>query len=211
MSNKRQYSVRDFRLAIEKVGSSPAAIAKEVGCTRGTVYKYMRAFPELKEVYSQVGGAVDNRGRFSVEAFREAIRGSHGVKAAVAAAVGCSRSTVDKYLAEYPELAEALDEARSGLVAAATSALVRDVMHAESDDHHRAYMFVLKTFGKDEGFTERQEITGADGAPLLSTDDRRLLELMGLDETEVVRQFRAMLQMRAAQMGLKAGKGDSVG
>lgn len=200
------FDLRHFREVIEQVGASPAAIAKAIGCSRGTVYSYLRKYPELKAAFVAVRGAgIADQTQFKKETFEKAIRDSFGVKMAVAAAMGCSRQTVDNALERWPELREQLDAARSGLVAQATSALAADVTNKESDGHQRAYMFVLKTLGKDEGFTERQEVTGADGGALfdLSPEVVKLAQEMGLDVSEVAREFENMVRMAAAQR--KAG------
>lgn len=205
MVNTKRFDVLHVRRVIERVGASPSKIAAELGCTRGAVYGYLRRYPELKAAFEAArGAAVDERAQFSKEAFEVAIAKSHGVKAAVAAAVGCSRATVDNALNRWPELAEKLDAARSGLVGMAVSALATDVQTPASEGHQRAYMFVLKTLGKDEGFTERSEVTGADGAPLLdlSPETMRLLQRMGLDMSQVSRQFEAMVRAAAVQKGL---------
>lgn len=196
------FDLRHFRETIEQVGASPAAIARAIGCSRGTVYTYLRRYPELKAAFEQKrGAAVVDQAQFSKEAFEQAIRDSFGVKATVAAMVGCSRQTVDNALERWPELREQLDSARSRLIAVATGALANDVSDPRSDGHQRAYMFVLKTLGKDEGFAERQEVTGADGAALfdLSPEVRKLVEDMGLDVSEVARQFEHMVRTAAAE------------
>lgn len=199
------YDLRHFREVIEAIGAHPAAIAKAIGCSRGTVYAYLRKYPELKEAFEKArGAAVVDQAQFSKEAFEKAIKTSFGVKAAVAAAVGCSRQTVDNALERWPELREQLDTARSGLVSKATSALAADVEDSSSDGHVRAYMFVLRTLGKDEGFVERNEVTGADGAGLfdLSPEVMKLVQEMGLDLSEVKAHFESMVRAAAAQ---KAG------
>jgi AcrR family transcriptional regulator len=196
------FDLRHFREVITEVGASATAIAKIIGCSRGTVYAYLRKYPELKAAFEQArGAAVADQAQFSKEAFEKAIKDSYGVKAAVAAAVGCSRQTVDNALERWPELREQLDAARSGLVAKATSALAADVDDKGSDGHLRAYMFVLRTLGKDEGFVERNEVTGADGAGLfdLSPEVAAMVKEMGLDASEVVRQFEAMVRAVAAE------------
>lgn len=206
MANKKQFDIAGVRAAIERVGAHPSRIAESLGCTRGTVYGYLRKYPELKQAFERAKGApVDDRAQFSREAFEKAIKDSHGVKASVAAAVGCSRQTVDNALERWPDLAEKLDAARSGLVGKAVGALVTDVNNPLSDGHQRAYMFVLKTLGKDEGFTERTEVTGADGAGLLdlSPDVVKLVERMGLNMSEVSRQFEAMVRATAIQQGMR--------
>lgn len=194
--------LRHFREVIEQVGASPAGIAKAIGCSRGTVYAYLRKYPELKAAFEKMrGAAVADRAQFDQPMFAAAIKESRGIKAAVAAALGCSRQTVDNALERWPELREQLDAARSGLVASAASALAADVENPASDGHQRAYMFVLKTLGKDEGFAERQELTGADGAGLfdMSPEVAKLVAEMGLDVKEVMRQFESMVKAAAVE------------
>lgn len=206
MSNQSAFDVVSVRKAIERVGASASAVAHELGCTRGTVYAYLRKYPELKEAFERVkGGAVADKSQFTREAFISAIKESRGVKAGVASALGCSRQTVDNALERWPDLAEMLESARGGLVASAVGALARDVENVESDGHQRAYMFVLKTLGKDDGFTERTEHTGANGAGLLdlSPEVVKLVQSMGLDMSEVVRQFEGMVRAVAVERGMR--------
>lgn len=193
----KKYSIADFRLAIEAVGASPKAIADELGCTRGTVYSYLRRFPELKVVYEKAKGAqVEDKPLYPKEKFEEAIKLSFGVKASVAAAAGCSRQTVDNAFERWPELREQFDLQRSTLVSLATNSLVNEIINSKSEGHTRAYMFVLKTLGKEEGFIERNEVTGADGAALLniSPDIVKQVDELGLNLNEVLKNLVAMRQ-----------------
>lgn len=188
----KKYSVADFRLAIEAAGASPAAIARELNCTRGTVYSYLKRFPELKAAYEAAKGAtVEDKPLYPKEKFEEAIKLSFGVKASVAAAAGCSRQTVDNAFERWPELREQFDLQRSALVSLATNSLVNEIINSKSDGHTRAYMFVLKTLGKDEGFVERSEVTGADGASLLdiSPEIAEQVKSLGLNLNEVLKHF----------------------
>lgn len=206
MKKQRKFEIADFRRAIDEVGANPTEIAARLHISRGTVYSYLRKYPELKTAFeARKGGQVEDRKQFSKEAFEKAIQESHGIKAAVAGAVGCSRQTVDNYLRDNPDLVEMMDAARSGLVGKAVSALVKDIEHPESDGHQRAYMFALRTLGKDEGFTERSEVTGADGAGLLDLDAGtvKLIEKMGLDLGEIGKQFAGMVKAAAAQRGIE--------
>ncbi len=197
----RKYNVTDFRLAIEAAGASPAAIARHLNCASGTVYSYLKRYPELKAAYEAAKGAtVEDKPQFPKERFIEAIKESYGVKAAVAAGVGCSRQTVDNAFERWPELVELFDAARSKLVSKATSALVSEIDRPGSEGHTRAYMFVLKTMGKDEGFVERSEVTGADGAALLnvSPDVLKQMEALDLNVNEVLQN---LIAMRQAELG----------
>lgn len=203
MANQRKFDIASVRLAIEKVGASASAIAEHLGCSRSAVYGYLRKFPELKMAFEKARGTeVDSNVQYTKEAFALAIKQSHGVKASVAAAVGCSRQTVDNALERWPDLAEMLDAQRSGLVSKAVSSLVSDIENREADGHVRAYMFVLKTLAKDEGFVERSEVTGADGDPLISPEIVKLIEAMGMDTSEVARQFEQMVRAAAVKKGI---------
>lgn len=195
--SNQKYSILDVRKAIEAAGPSRAAIARELHCSTATVSRYIRVFPEVAEAFERAQGKpVIDSPQYPKAAFEAAIKQSHGVKASVAAAIGCSRQTVDNALERWPELVELLDAARSSLVSIATSALVNDINSPTSDGHVRAYMFVLKTFGKDEGFVERSEVTGADGAALLdvSPDVLKQITDAGLNVAEVLKNFAAMVQ-----------------
>lgn len=197
----KKYSIAEFRLAIEAVGASPAAIAAYLNCTRGTVYIYLKRFPELKAAYeARRGATVEDKPQFPKEVFENAIQLSFGVKSGVAALVGCSRQTVDNALERWPELVEQLATAKAKLVGMATGALVDDIMDRSSPGHQRAYMYTLKTQAKDEGFVERSEVTGADGAALLdvSPDVLKQITDAGLNVAEVLKNFAAMVQSGAA-------------
>lgn len=188
----KKYSVADFRLAIEKAGASPAAIARELDCTRSTVYAYLKRFPELKAAYESVkGGEVEEKPQFPKESFEKAIKLSFGVKSAVAYMVGCSKTTVDNALKRWPDLQEQFDTASASLVGMATAALVDDIQDRSSPGHQRAYMYTLTTKGGDEGFRERKEITGANGSPLLdiSPDIAEQVKKLGLNLNEVLAHF----------------------
>jgi len=197
----RKYNVTDFRLAIEAAGASPAAIARHLNCATGTVYSYIKRYPELKAAYEAAKGAtVEDKPQFPKEAFERAIKLSFGVKSAVASMVGCSRQTVENALERWPELVEELATAKAHLVGIATGALIDDIQDRTSAGHQRAYMYALKTQAKDEGFVERNEVTGADGAALLnvSPDVLKQMEALDLNVNEVLQN---LIAMRQAELG----------
>ncbi len=212
MSNKRQYSITEMRQALADGGGSPSKAAEILGCTRGTIYRYMQKHPEVAQALEQERGAgVVERAQYPREVFEKAIAGSHGLKSVVAARVGCSRSTVDNALERWRDLGEMLETERSRLVSMAVNALVKDIEDPASDGHQRAYTMVLKMLGKDEGFTERTEVTGAGGQPLfaLSQETIEMAKMLGMDMSEVGRQFEQMVRVAAAQRGISSDKGYS--
>jgi AcrR family transcriptional regulator len=212
MAGKQEYDLASFRRAIEEHAPRISAIAKAMNCTRGTVYSYLRRYPELQAAYDKAAGgsvamvaaADDSRTAHSKEAVQAAINKSRGIKATVASALGCSRGTVDNYLKRWPELKELLDAERSGLISIASSALIEDLKNSDSKGHQPAYFFILKTLGKEEGFVERSEVSGPDGKGLfeLPPDVVRLAEMIGFDWAAVGAQLARMITMQAEQKGL---------
>lgn len=74
----------------------------------------------------------------------------------------CDRQTVYNYLKRYPELEEAVYEAKERLCDIAEAGLASNI-HSK---HPASIFFFLKTFGKNRGYVERQEVTGKDGENL---------------------------------------------
>lgn len=201
-ANQRKYEIADVREAFITVGSNVRLIASYLGCAPGTVYSYLRKYPELKAAYEAVkGGAVLERTQHSREAVESAIAGSWGNKAAIAEKLQVSRQTVDNYLVRWPDLGPLMEAERDHIVDKAENKL----MSAVDAGDMRGILFVLETQGKNRGWSKRTELTGADGAPLLSPEVMRLLEAQGLDVSEVVRQFETMVRMQAAAKGAKDG------
>lgn len=201
MTAKRKFSILEIKEAIQESGGNITLIAERLGVSRKTVYRYLD-IPEIQQVLKakQETSPVEKRPQFSHGAFTRAIKGSRGIKATVMARMGCSRTTVDTYLRQYPDLNDLLEAERGRLVRKATSALAADVGDPKSKGHQNAYMFVLKTLGKDEGFVERQEVTGKDGQVLFDDKMLALLRELRRDPDEVVREFMRVLEMQKAKM-----------
>jgi len=201
MKKQQKFDITDFRRAIDDVGAEPTKIAARIGCSRGTVYTYLRKYPELKTAFeARKGGSVQEQVLFPKERFETAIVGSMGIKTGIAQRVGCTRQTVENALERWPDLKLMIDDERSSIIDLAETKLMQQVTGGEL----RAILFTLETLGKDRGWTKRTEVTGADGERLLdlSPDVVRLVETMGLDMSEVVRQFETMVKAAAIQKGI---------
>lgn len=94
----------------------------------------------------------------------EAIIKAGGIKTAACKLIGCSRETLRKYIEKYPELEEAVRESKSQLLDVAEAQLHKNIRNG----HASSIFFYLKTIGKNRGYTERQEVSGIDGAPVES-------------------------------------------
>ncbi|MFA4972560.1 MAG: hypothetical protein WC683_08085 [bacterium] len=123
---------------------------------------------------------------YTVAQFLAAIPGSGGLVTAIAKKAGVDWHTARKYITKHVTLQEAIAEEREKSVDLAEAVVIRNIQLAsrqqnEPDatpvDSADARWF-LSMQGKNRGYTTRQELTGADGGPLIvkrlanvSTDD----------------------------------------
>lgn len=78
-------------------------------------------------------------------------------------AIGISDETYRRWYNEKPEFKEAADRAKERNLDYVESALFKRIEGGDT----AAIIFALKTLGKRRGYSERQELTGADGQPLM--------------------------------------------
>ena len=92
----------------------------------------------------------------------EICKRSNGIMVAVAQMLGVGWHTAEKYVKACPEAMEAFQGARETVKDVAESALIRMVNDPKHPRHFDAVVFLLKTLGKERGFTERieNEISG---------------------------------------------------
>ena len=103
--------------------------------------------------------------RLSKKKVIESIQHYNGNISAVARSFGVSRRAVYDFVKDkHPDLWEFVTEQREEWKDDAESELMRQAME---ESNTTALIFFLKTQAKDRGYTERQEITGADGANLV--------------------------------------------
>jgi AcrR family transcriptional regulator len=80
----------------------------------------------------------------------------------VARKLGVSRTTLYRFLSDKPTVKQALEEAREKMIDNVESKLYSKALAGDTT----AMIFFLKTQGKQRGYIERQEVTGADGGPV---------------------------------------------
>ena len=93
----------------------------------------------------------------------EAVRNAQGNITAAARGLGISRTTLYKFINNHATVKSALRESRETMLDNAESVLYKKVLEGEA----WAVCFFLKTQGKSRGYVERQEITGAEGKPVV--------------------------------------------
>lgn len=91
-----------------------------------------------------------------------AIVAKKGMVYNAAKSLGASHMLIYGRMKTNPAIKEAIDEARGRVLDTAETKLFTAVQKGEP----WAIAFTLKTIGKDRGYTERQEVTGADGSNL---------------------------------------------
>jgi len=92
--------------------------------------------------------------RYTQQQVIDALVQAGGLKHPAAAALHCSRRTINRFIEVYPAVKTAYEDAIQDTIDVAQSKLMALV---EREDF-RAIHFLLSTLGKDRGFTERTEI-----------------------------------------------------
>lgn len=138
------------------------------------------------------------RRKISKRSLRQAIITHRGVITDVADALGVDRSTIYNYKRTDPELATLIERERDGerysMVHLAESIVMKQLLSGDVD----IAKFVLERLGKHNGWSKNLELTGKDGAALMfSPEVQRELDALGLDPSDVVREFEAMVRAGA--------------
>ena len=100
--------------------------------------------------------------KFTTDQVIKAILEAHGLLSDAARRLHCSRTTLYRYIAEHPEVAEAREEADESTKDLVEGKLLNEIKKGNVT----AIIFYLKTKAKDRGYIERQEHSGPDGQPL---------------------------------------------
>jgi GTP cyclohydrolase II len=98
----------------------------------------------------------------TIRAIEKALRDKRGNVSAAAKALDLSRTSLYERIHKSDKLQEVLTESRETMLDNAETALYDDALNGNTT----ALIFFLKTQGKSRGYTERQELTGADGDAL---------------------------------------------
>lgn len=124
--------------------------------------------------------AIAEQRHHSVEEVAEALLKSHGVVLAAARMLHMSRQGVEKRIKESTTLQEVKAQSRESIVDMAETGLVKAIR----DQDAWAIQFTLRTLGRDRGYADRKEITGAEGGPIevRSVDYRQAVAPMLSDE-----------------------------
>jgi len=100
--------------------------------------------------------------KFTSQEVVDACKDSGGVMAVVAQVLGCERATISVYAKRYKTVRDALEQADEAMTDMAEN---KHALLIKSS-YWPAIQYRLSTKGKRRGYTERTEITGAEGAPV---------------------------------------------
>lgn len=101
-------------------------------------------------------------GKYKNSDFEEAIKGSGGIMSAVAKRVGCDWATARKFVNNSPKLKRMFEAEREIVLDMAESTLFNSIRAGDTSDAK----WLLSRLGKERGYAERKELTGADGEPV---------------------------------------------
>lgn len=99
---------------------------------------------------------------YSTERIIQALRDTNGLVSLAARKLGCTTQTIYTRAKKVAAVQQTIDDSRAELVDHAELALRAAIL----DKQPWAVALVLKTLGRERGYVERQEVTGAAGGPV---------------------------------------------
>jgi len=126
---------------------------------------------------------------------RDAIAAENGVIAAIAARLAVTRQTVYSYLDKFDLWGE-IEAGRDRIYKLAQ----RNVSNAVEEGDLDTSKWVVSRLGKNDGWAQRSELTGADGAALvLSPDTAAAMQRLNLTPEQLAGIVEEMVQAEAAE------------
>jgi len=92
----------------------------------------------------------------------EAIKGSGSVTNTIAKRLGVTWHTAKRYINKWEATKRAFEDEEQTILDQAESAIYQSIQNGNTQDAK----WLLATKGKNRGFSERHEITGADSGPM---------------------------------------------
>ena len=103
--------------------------------------------------------------RYPAERVATALTDCKGMVTLAAKRLGCSPTTVRRYVKGHASCRQAIEDAREQMGDVTELKLYEAIQGGEG----WAIAFYLRTQGKTRGYVERQEVTGANGGPVTFT------------------------------------------
>jgi hypothetical protein len=132
--------------------------------------------------------------KYSQAEMIEALTVSRGLKSMAARHLGCPVQMVENYCKRWPKVQQVCKEQQEAFLDTA----YLQCMSAVNRGEWKAIEFVLKTLGRNRGFSERTEITGKDGGPIEHAHIHLWEERLQQVHTEMAQRKAALLLERNA-------------
>lgn len=110
-------------------------------------------------------GNPHKKSRLTIEGVRHALIATGNNRTAAAQLLKCARSTLNAFIKKHDKTFEPIIH---DVVESSLDMVEAVLMKHIRDGNVASAIFYLKTKGKHRGWSERQEITGADGGPVLT-------------------------------------------
>ncbi len=123
------------------------------------------------------------RGTFTDDQIMTALNETHGMVFLAAERLGCSHITIQRRSLSTPAVRTLIEKWRGRLVDKSELKLEAAIDNGEP----WAVAMTLKTRGKDRGYVERQEHTGAEGEPLIALTFVDVVRPMPIGDIDVAR------------------------
>jgi hypothetical protein len=127
----------------------------------------------------------------STEEIVKAVTKARGLITVAARFLGCTPQAIRSRAKNEDEIRQAITNARDGFVDRAEEKL----MAAVNKGQPWSISLVLKTLGKERGYVERGEITGANGEPLTRPDFSKL----SIEELKQLRELTVKMSSEEAE------------
>lgn len=129
--------------------------------------------------------------RYKAQQVADAIAKSKGMVTHAATMLGCNPSTVHDYINSFDVCKQAVHDARETMLDNAENKLAEQI----DSGNITAIIFYLKTIGKHRGYIERHDIGLA-----ISPDTLKLANELGISESDIVREFEALIRAEAEKI-----------
>jgi hypothetical protein len=104
-------------------------------------------------------------GRYKAQDFIDAIPGTGGIVSVIAKRVGCAWHTAKKYIVEYATVTEAYQDECEAITDLAETTVIKSIK--DGDTQTAKWYLTMKGRNRGYAMTQRQELTGTDGGPLV--------------------------------------------
>ena len=141
-----------------------------------------------------------NGHKFTAAQMADALRQTRGIKSLAARSLGCTRQTVDNYIAKFASVKQAYDEAVEVVLDIAEGHVITAINNGDLEESH--WYLTKKGAHRGYGRSEPQkvEVSGPDGGPIEIDVRAKILALMEQQEANLA-DSKGLPQLTAGEPG----------